>query len=201
MGTDAEDPTDESLMEALQSGEDAALGTLMSRWELPVKAFLARMGVASSAVEDLSQETFVRLYQHRGKYRSGSRFKPWLLTVAGNLARNSHRWAQRHPAESLDALAEERPGGGEWLDTAGVPPDAKADAAQLAELVRASISRLPQTLREPVVLVDLEDLSYVEAAKVLDCSVKSVETRLYRARNALRDALRPHLSEIGVAGE
>jgi hypothetical protein len=83
--SDSDEDSDESLMAALQAGDDHALATLMHRWELGVKAFLLRLGVPSSDVDDVAQEAFVRLYQKRDRYRAGAAFKPWLLTLAGNL--------------------------------------------------------------------------------------------------------------------
>jgi RNA polymerase sigma factor (sigma-70 family) len=194
--------SDEQLMSALQRGDDTALGQLMARWELPLKRFLLRLGADSAAVEDLAQEAFVRIYQQRARYRPALRFKPWLLTLAGNLARNAARWKRRHPAESLDQLSAADPASAAWKDAAAPRPDQNASAANLAEAVRGAVMQLPVNLREAVVLVEIEDLSYAEAAEALGCSVKSVETRLYRARNALRESLRgiePEFGSLGVS--
>lgn len=188
----AAEPTDEVLMEAVRGGDDASFAPLMQRWELPVKAFVARLGVPAAEVEDVAQEAFARLYAKRASFRPGARFKPWLLTIAGNLARNRHRWRTRHPAESLDALLDsgsvepglERAEGGEAGRGAGV------DAERLAAGVRRAVDDLPAPLREAVVCVELEEMSHVEAAAVMACTPKAVETRLYRARAALRESLR-----------
>ena len=197
-GTDTAEPSDEALMEELCADDDAALGRLMARWETPVKGFVLRMGVPDASVEDVAQETFVRLYQHRSKYRRGSRFKPWLLTIAANLARNAHRWSHRHPSESLQALGETNAHAPELKDPASLPPIDRLASLDLAERVRASVNELPVALREALVLVEFEELSYSEAAAVLGCSIKSVETRLYRARNQLREKLRPELHELSL---
>jgi len=88
-------------MAALQAGQDASLALLMERWELGVKAFLLRLGVPVSDVEDVAQEAFVRLYEKRASYRAGAPFKPWLLTLAGNLGRNRLRWRFRRREDSM----------------------------------------------------------------------------------------------------
>lgn len=178
--------TDEALMAALRNGDDAALAALMGRWELPVKAFLLRLGVPPAAVEDVAQDTFVRLYDQRVKFRAGCALKPWLLTIAGNLGRNALRWRGRHPSESLDAAEST---GGALADATAVSPADAAERGATAAQVRAAVASLPEPLREAVVCVELEDLSHQEAALVLGCSAKAVESRLYRARQMLREAL------------
>ncbi len=178
--------SDEALMEALQKGDDHALGTLVHRWELGVKAFLLRLGVPPADVEDVAQEAFVRLDQKRDRYRAGAAFKPWLLTVAGNLGRNRLRWRWRRREDSIEAMDEAQPGGFDPVDTSARPASVLAEKANLARDVRKAVNALPENLRQAVLCVELEDLSYVEAGQVMGCSAKAVETRLYRARELLR---------------
>ena len=184
--TESAGVTDEALMAALQRGEDKALAGLMERWEVPVKVFLLRLGVPSEGVEDVAQDAFVRLYEQRSKFRDGFAFKPWFLTIAGNLGRNALRWRIRHPSESIDA-AESK--GGVLLDAEANSPAMSAERSADAAQVRGAIAALPGALREVVVCVEMEELSYAEAAVVIGCSEKAVETRLYRARRTLRAAL------------
>lgn len=187
------EPSDEALMCALQAGDDAALAPLMRRWELPVKGFVARLGVPASEVEDVAQETFARLYAKRASFRAAAAFKPWVLTIAGNLARNRHRWRTRHPAESWDALTEVGAAEAEVGTGAGAVDEREraspTDDARLAAGVRRAVDALPAALREAVVCVELEDMSHAQASVVMGCTPKAVETRLYRARAALREAL------------
>jgi RNA polymerase sigma-70 factor (ECF subfamily) len=189
MDIDLRDPinaTDEALMAALQGGDDAALAALMERWESPVKSFLLRLGVPPSGVEDVAQDAFVRLYEQRARFRAGCAFKPWFLTIAGNLGRNALRWRGRHPGESLEAAEA---GGVVLADGSAISPADAAEQSAEAARVRSAVAALPAPLREAVVCVELEDLSHAEAAAVLGCSSKAVETRLYRARRALRELL------------
>ena len=180
--------SDEALMEALQNGDDHALATLMHRWELGVKGFLLRLGVPSADVEDVAQDAFVRLYEKRGRYRVGSAFKPWLLTIAGNLGRNRLRWRFRRREDSIEAMDEAQPGGFDLPDLGTRPAGDVTDEADRARDVRNAINTLPDNLRQAVLCVELEDLSYVEAAQVMKCNPKAVETRLYRARQLLRSS-------------
>ena len=186
--TDTSDngPSDEALMTALQAGDDAALAPLMERWELGVKAFLLRLGVPASDVEDVAQEAFVRLYEKRAQFRAGASFKPWLLTLAGNLGRNRLRWRFRRREDSIDAMTDAAPADFALPDPAAKSASLLAEKASLAQTVRTAVDSLPDTLRGALVCVDLEELSYDEAAQVLGCSTKAVETRLARARQLLR---------------
>lgn len=186
--TDKGEPTDEELMAALQAGHDASLALLMERWELGVKAFLLRLGVPAADVEDVAQEAFVRLYEKRTNFRVGSAFKPWLLTLAGNLGRNRLRWRFRRREDSIEAMDEAQPGGFQHADPLSHPASVLAEKANLAQSVRSAVDALPTNLREAIVCVELEELSYNEAAQIMGCSAKAVETRLYRARQLLRTA-------------
>jgi RNA polymerase sigma-70 factor (ECF subfamily) len=173
------DPDDEALMETLQRGDERALDELMRRWETGVKAFLLRLGVPASDVGDVAQETFIRIFEKRASYRAGAAFKPWILTIAGNLGRNRLRWRRRRREESLEAASDEHAaeadsGGGE----------------NIGPLVRAAVNELPDKLRSAVVCVELENLGYAEAAQVAGCTPKAIETRLYRARELLRQKLK-----------
>lgn len=193
---DTGERSDEALMEALINGDDHALAALMQRWEVGVKAFLLRLGVPSADVEDVAQEAFVRLYQKRDHYRSGSPFKPWLLTLAGNLGRNRLRWRFRRREDSIEAMDAAQPGGFDPLDPSARSASDLAEKANLARDVRAAVDALPVNLRQAVLCVELEDLSYAEAGQVMGCSSKAVETRLYRARELLRSACKSLLARI-----
>jgi RNA polymerase sigma-70 factor (ECF subfamily) len=192
--TETGTPTDEELMAALQAGQDAALAPLMERWELGVKAFLLSLGVPSADVEDVAQEAFVRLYEKRANYRVGAAFKPWLLTLAGNLGRNRLRWRFRRREDSIEAIDASQPGGFHYADPLAQPASTLAERANLAQSVRSAVEALPSKLRAAVVCVELEELSYNEAAQILRCSTKAVETRLYRARRLLRAAFQKLLA-------
>lgn len=186
------EPTDEVLMLRLREGDERALGTLMARWETPLKSFLYRLLLDGNEAAELAQEAFVKLFFQRGRFRTDARFAPWLLTIAANLARNRRRWWRRHPAVSLEATNEAAAAG---LVPAWEPaepsagPAERALAAERAAGVRAAVAALPHELREVVVLAEFEELPQVEIADILGCTAKAVEMRLYRARERLRRSL------------
>lgn len=97
------DASDSELMSRLAAGDDLALNEIMSRWSGRISAFLYRMTGQRETAVDLAQETFVKLYQARGRYRPQGNFSTYLFAIAANLARNHSRWKARHPTVSLDA--------------------------------------------------------------------------------------------------
>ena len=183
--------SDDELMQRLQGGEDMALNALMNRWQQPVVGFIRRYVGNEADALDLAQETFVRVYESRHRYRRAGKFSTWLFTIAGNLCRNLSRWRSRHPAETMDGGEKEGDSMplSETLAAPGDSPSASADRNELAAAVRENIQALPHDLRITVLLFEYEDLSYEEIAGVLGCSAKAVETRLYRARTILREKL------------
>ncbi len=187
------DASDEALMTCLRDGDDNALAPLMARWEMPMKRYLARVVQNAHEAEELAQETFVKLYQSRVRFREGARFSPWLYAIAANLARNRLRWWRRRPAVSLEAWTEF---GGETADesSAGRAASGALEQRERAEAVRAAVAALPVELREALVLCEYEGLAQAEAAAALGVTPKAVEMRLYRARAGLRNQLQRWLA-------
>jgi RNA polymerase sigma-70 factor (ECF subfamily) len=186
---EAGDEADQRDMERLVQGHDGALDDLMERHGQRLFHYLLRQ-LSESEAEDCTQETFVRVYLNRGKFRLGAKFSTWIFTIATNLARDCQRRKTRHPEISVDAGSED--GGGTLLETmadSGATPKEALLAGERAEQVRQAVQALPAELREAVILYEYENLSQQEIAEVLRCTPKAVETRIYRARNLLRKAL------------
>jgi RNA polymerase sigma-70 factor (ECF subfamily) len=175
---------DLALMARVQAGDEAALGELMNRWELPVKSVVARIVLNAREAEELAQETFVRVWTQRAKYRSGAAFRPWVFAIAVNLARNRLRWWRRRPEIALEEWTES-PQSGDASAGGGLA----MERTERINAVRDAIAALPADLREAVVLFEYEQMSHAEIADALGCTPKSVESRLYRARAKLRKAL------------
>jgi RNA polymerase sigma-70 factor, ECF subfamily len=184
--TEHEDRQD---MARLNAGHDAALNALMDRHSARLFHYLLRQLGNEADAADLAQETFVRVYHHRARFDPAQKFSTWLYAIATNLLRDRFRWQRRHPQVSLDA---EREQAGSFLDAlpaAAVPPGEQLAAAERAAEVRAAIASLPDELRSPLLLSEFEGLSHAEIGVILSCTAKAVETRLYRARNHLRQRL------------
>ena len=191
--TDA-DARDRADMERLTAGHDAALNDLMERHATPVFHFLCRMVGNEDDANDLAQETFVRVFRARTSFRTNEKFTTWLYTIAANLARNQFRWRARHPNVSLDVESDASDQTlGNVLPANDPAPNEQALAAERAAAVRAAVGQLPEDLREAIVLCEWEEHSVAEAAAILDATPKAVESRLYRARQILRERLKSWL--------
>jgi RNA polymerase sigma-70 factor (ECF subfamily) len=190
MDTTERDAQDRTDMQRLASGHDAALNDLMERHGQRIFHFLYRMLGNEEDANDLAQEAFVRVFQHRANFKPAARFTTWLYTIGGNLARNHHRWRSRHPTVSLDApTTDSERALGDTLPGQDVPPDDKAAAAECVQAVRLAVEQLPPDMREAIILCEWEELSMNDAAEVLNTTDKAVESRLYRARKLLRESL------------
>jgi RNA polymerase sigma-70 factor (ECF subfamily) len=183
-----EDP-DVRSMSRLREGEDLALDEIMDRWQARLTSYLFRLTGSDTVALDLAEETFVRVYQSRERYRPTGAFSTWLFAIATNLARHHLRWRMRHAAISMDAPSERRSSVGEALSAPDPDPSARLENEERAIAVRGAISQLPPDLREALILFEYEEMSYEQIAKIQRCSVKAVETRLYRARGILRKKL------------
>lgn len=188
------DARDRADMERLAAGDDAALNNLMERHATPVFHFLCRMLGNEDDANDLAQETFVRVFRARDSFRTNKKFTTWLYTIAANLARNHFRWRSRHPNVSLEAgTGESEQTVGGTLPANDPAPNEQALTAERAAAVRVAVDRLPEDLREAIVLCECEERSVAEAAAILETTPKAVESRLYRARQILRERLKSWL--------
>jgi RNA polymerase sigma factor (sigma-70 family) len=185
-----ENDPDLARMARLIDGDDSALNQLMERWQKPLLSFILRyVGNHADAIE-LSEETFVRVYQNRSRFNFKSKFSTWLLAIATNLCRHHARWRRRHPAISLDETASTDEAYDRYLSiSAEETPSGLAERSELAKLVRDEIDRLPHHLKTAIILFEYENFSYDEIGGILGCTSKAVETRLYRVRKLLAKRL------------
>lgn len=188
-----EDVDDFTLMGRLKDGDDLALNAIMRRWRERIGFFLYRLTADHETALDLTQETFVRLYNSRHKYQPSAAFSTYLFHIASNLARTHARWKARHPTVPL------QDGDGTMVDDPvdGRPaPDACAELKDKAAIMSRALAQLPDDLRQPLLLAALEQMSHLEISRVLGCSEKAVEVRIYRARQKLREAMSAETVEL-----
>lgn len=179
-------------LHALQAGDDHALNRLIARWQRPLLAFAYRYLQNEADARDLTAEAFVRLYQQRARLRVDTHLSSWLFTALANLCHNHHRWKRRHPTVAIDVSPNHEYSGLALADTLSdnePGPSAVLQHDEEMDALRAAIARLPHDLRTTLLLHHYEQLSYREIATVVGCSERGVETRLYRARQRLRDDL------------
>ena len=188
---DPDRPADDiEVMLRLVAGDDRALDVLMERWKAPLISFLFRMTNDSTVAADLAQEAFVRLYLARANYRPTGKFSTYLFTIASNLARNHFRFANRHPAVSLDEARDPTDGSTrEAIDPARDAAEAAAGKEREREILTA-IASLPEDQREAITLSLIDDFAIPEIAAIMGCNEKAVDNKLYRGRQRLREKLR-----------
>jgi RNA polymerase sigma-70 factor (ECF subfamily) len=193
--------TDRASLQALQQGEAAALNRLIARWQHPLHHFAYRYTQNGADAHDLVAETFVRLYQQRLRLRPDTRLSAWLFTTLTNLCHNHHRWKRRHPTVAMDAPAagsgdnQERKPPAHELPGEEPAPDAALEHDETLAAVRAAIDRLPHDLKVTLLLHHYDRLSYREISEITGCSERGVETRLYRARQQLKERLAGLMNE------
>ncbi len=182
------------LVTELRSGSEAAFDWLVTHYHGPVFGLVAGMLSDPSEAADVTQEVFLKAYRGIRGFRQGSSLKTWLYRIAVRETSNHRRWLWRHLRlqSSLDDTAET----GALMDLRddGLSPFEELASREIQEAVRAALCALSEVFRTPVILRDLEGLSYEEVAEVLDISVGTVKSRILRGRRALREQLEPVLT-------
>ena len=173
---------DEMLMGQVAKNDVAAFDALLRRHQAVVYRFTLRLTADIGRAEDLTQETFLRLWRARGSYRPTAAFRTWLLTIARRLALDEAK-RRRVPTERLT----------EGKASDDVPQSVTARALDRA--LEDAIVCLPPNLREVVLLRDIEGLGYGEIAQIVGCPVGTVKSRLNAARTHLRAVARPWIEE------
>ena len=189
------DPTiDRASLIALQQGDTTALNRLIARWQRPLVSYAYRYVQNSADAHDLVANVFVRFYQQRERLRGDTNVSAWLFTALTNLCHNHHRWKRRHPTVSIEPQTEREDGircAEPLMDLASELPGPAATLAhdELLMTVRTAVAGLPHDLKVAMLLHHYENLSYREIAEITHCSERGIETRLYRARQRLRQDL------------
>jgi RNA polymerase sigma-70 factor (ECF subfamily) len=175
---------DDALMMAIASGDRHAFTELFRRRRDDVYRVALLMTGRAQAAEDIAQDVFLALMRDARRYEAGrSTVTAWLCGIARNHARRRLDQDGRLLSFGVDEGGAEEP---------AVHPDPVGDlaAAQHLEALRSAILSLPVRYREVVVLCDLQELSYADAAAALDCAVGTVRSRLHRARGLLTAKMR-----------
>ncbi len=182
----------------LQQDDPEALNRIINRWQGPLHKFAYQYVRNAYDAQDLVAETISKLYLHRNRLRPDTNLSAWLFTALSNLCCNQHRWKKRHPTISLDAPAREnRDQGSVFQDKTKLDPNQILEADEDLIALRQAIEKLPHDLRTTLLLHHYSKFTYKEISLVLHCSVRGVETRLYRAKHKLRSILAPHLADGG----
>jgi len=190
--------TDKSLIDAHIKGDTTAFAELVRRYGDSLLGYLTRMTGSRERAEDLFQETFKRVHEKADTFR-GSRIKSWLFAIATNVAIDGFRRSKRLQVTSLNQKLDCGDEEGQELSAVALAdnsyePSRKAIMTERQEQVRQALELLPARQRATLVLAYYQQLSYAEVAQVMDCSIGTVKTQMYRALRALAQRL-PDISE------
>lgn len=192
-----EDP-DAELVDRWLAGDGAAFESLVRRHERRVFGLLMRMLGDRQEAEDVAQEAFLSLHRHGHRFRREARFSTFVYRVAANAALNRRRTLGRKRARE-DALARRQDAGFDLPSSPRDPEDATA-GGEIQAQVQQALLELSDDLRAAIVLYDIEGQSYGDIAKALQIPEGTVKSRIHRARNALREHLRPLAKATGESG-
>jgi RNA polymerase sigma-70 factor (ECF subfamily) len=186
---------DQQLVERVQRGDKAAFDLLVVKYQRKIFRLLSRLIRDTAEVEDVAQEAFIKAYRALPNFRGDSAFYTWLYRIAINTAKNFLVSQGRRAPTSTEADIEDAEtfDDGEHLRDLNTP-DAMLLTRQVADAVNRAIDRLPEDLKTAIVLRELEGLSYEEIAETMNCPIGTVRSRIFRAREAIAEELRPVLN-------
>ncbi|UDL04167.1 RNA polymerase sigma factor RpoE [Marinobacter sp. CA1] len=184
--------TDLQLVRKVRNGDRSAFDLLVIKYQSRVASIISRYVYDSQEVMDLAQETFVKAYRAMDRFRGDSAFYTWLYRIAVNTAKNYLEARGRRPQGSADSSeAENFDDGVRLRDNAS--PEGLLQREQLQQALRQAISGLPEELRSAFLLREYDGLSYEDIARILECPIGTVRSRIFRARDAVDRQLGPLL--------
>jgi RNA polymerase sigma-70 factor (ECF subfamily) len=182
------------LVERVRLGDKRAYEQLVVKYQSRIHRMLSRMVRDATEVEDITQEAFIKAYRALPQFRGESAFYTWLYRIAQNSARN-YLVARRRKVWSVSELNAEEP---DAVDTPEslqdiTTPESVLMSKQVGQVVDNALQELPEELRTAITLREMEGLSYDEIAECMNCPVGTVRSRIFRAREAIAQHLRPLL--------
>lgn len=180
---------DEELMDQLQTGVIEAFNILVDRYSDPLSHYLYGFVGDQSKVDDLLQETFIRVFRNRHSYRRIARFSTWLYTIAGNLARSEYRKRKRDPTLPIVRNTRENEEYEVELPDGRRSPERMADQPIYDREIHRALGQIDQRFREVVVLRDIQQLSYEEISEITGAPMGTVKSRIHRGRETLKTLL------------
>ncbi len=185
---------DPQLVERAQRGDKAAFELLVAKYQRKLVRLLSRFIRDPTEVEDVAQEAFIKAYRALPSFRGDSAFYTWLYRIGINTAKNylvamGRRAPTVSETESADSEGSEESGQVPDYNT----PENELMSRQIAETVNRAVEDLPEELRTAITLRELEGLSYEDIATIMNCPIGTVRSRIFRAREAIAEKLRPQL--------
>ena len=185
---------DRQLVERAQRGDKRAFELLVEKYQRKLARLLSRFIRDPAEVEDVTQEAFIKAYRALPAFRGDSAFYTWLYRIGINTAKNYLMALGRRAPTSTEVEAEEAEGfeEGEQLRDINTPESVLL-SNEIAETVNSTIEQLPEELRRAIQMREIEGMSYEDIAQAMDCPIGTVRSRIFRAREAIAEKLRPLL--------
>ena len=185
---------DRQLVERAQRGEKHAFELLVSKYQRKLARLLSRFIRDPAEVEDVAQEAFIKAYRALPSFRNESAFYTWLYRIGINTAKNYLVAMRRRAPTTTEFNSEEAEGfdEGEQLRDINTPESAML-SKEIARTVDNTMEQLPEELRNAIALREIEGLSYEDIAAIMNCPIGTVRSRIFRAREAIAEQLRPLL--------
>ncbi len=185
---------DQQLVERVQRGDKHAFDLLVSKYQRRLGRLISRFVRDAAEAEDVTQDAFIKAYRALPGFRGESAFYTWLYRIGINTAKNHLLSNKRRAPTSTPFDAEDS----ESFEEASLlrevnTPENELMSKQVVDVVQASLQQLPEDLRSALTLREIEGLSYEEIASVMNCPVGTVRSRIFRAREAVAENLRPLL--------
>ncbi|WP_300444643.1 MULTISPECIES: RNA polymerase sigma factor RpoE [Pseudomonadota] len=185
---------DQQLVERVQRGDKQAFGLLVAKYQRKLARLLSRLIRDPAEVEDVAQETFIKAYKALPSFRGDSAFYTWLYRIGINTAKNFLVSQGRRAPTTTDFDSEEA----ETFEDADQlrdnnTPERLLMTKQIGDTVNVAMEALPEELRTAIVLREIEGLSYEEIATIMECPIGTVRSRIFRAREAISEKLKPLL--------
>jgi RNA polymerase sigma-70 factor (ECF subfamily) len=188
---------DAPLIERVKRGDVKAFEMLVVKYQRRIERLIGRMVRDVDLVPDIAQETFIRAYRAIPQFRGDSAFYTWLYRIAVNTAKKALVDLKRDPIVTESARAarddDDETSRVESELSDGETPEALMASKEVASAVNAAIEALSEDLRQAITLREIEGLSYEEIADVMNCPIGTVRSRIFRAREAIAQRLRPLL--------
>jgi RNA polymerase sigma-70 factor, ECF subfamily len=185
---------DRQLVARAQAGDKRAFELLVEKYQRKLARLLSRFIRDPAEVEDVTQEAFIKAYRALPAFRGDSAFYTWLYRIGINTAKNYLMALGRRAPTSTEVEAEDAEGYDEGEQLRDInTPESVLLTNEIAETVNATIQALPEELRTAIQLREIEGMSYEDIAKVMDCPIGTVRSRIFRAREAIAGQLRPLL--------
>ena len=185
---------DQQIVERAQRGDKHAFELLVSKYQRKLGRLLTRFIRDPAEVEDVCQEAFIKAYRALPSFRGDSAFYTWLYRIGINTAKNYLVAMGRRAPTSTEFDTEEAENFEDADQLRDInTPESLMMTRQIGDTVNESMAQLPEDLRTAITLREVEGMSYEDIAVIMNCPIGTVRSRIFRAREAISEKLRPLL--------